>query len=92
MLLPLVEFDNKNYASTSSKNKHQTIEHLFEKQLWGELGEQNEVLPDYSFWYMPDGQKTKFAESTKGFSPEDFKNFVPIFETIRGILNSGKSQ
>lgn len=92
MLLPLVKFDNKNYASTSSKNKHQTIEHLFEKQLWGKLGEQNEVVPGHKFWYMPKGQKNKFAESTKDFSPESFQNFKPIFDTIKEILKTSKSE
>jgi ABC-type uncharacterized transport system ATPase component len=91
MLLPLVKFDNKNYASFSSKNKHQTIEHLFEKKLWGKLGEEKEVVPDHSFWYMPKRQKTKFAESTAKFSANDFKNFMPIFETIEEVLRTEKN-
>jgi hypothetical protein len=33
------------------------------------------------------GKKSEFAKSTKDFTKEDFKNFVPIFDLIKKIIN-----
>ncbi len=33
-------------------------------------------------------KKSNFAESTKDFTEEDFKNFIPIFDLIKKIIDS----
>ena len=33
------------------------------------------------------GKKSEFAKSTKDFTKEDFKNFIPIFDLINRVID-----
>lgn len=94
-LLPVPDF-RKHYANEKLGNdSYMPIEFLFEdqkieeiccyKSVAGKEGVEIKFLKDKF-------DKIDFANKTKGFTAEDFKNFKPIFELIERIINEKPSE
>ena len=88
MTLPVPSNRNNYISPDINTSCNLTIEHLFEDDKIKHYCKEVTLVGEIKLLKMKDdnGRKTKFADSTKSFSPDDFKNFQPIFEIIEGII------
>lgn len=83
-----VPIDRLNYARTEYWDKSLlSIELLFDDKLLSWFDEKIDLPWLIELNKINDDKKMKFANNTKNFTKDDFKNFEPIFKLIENIIS-----